>query len=227
MFIDKGTLLRLRIRLSGPYPCRTSRYCNEYSKFLSLLQWIDTAIYFPLLWQFSLILYGINNFANLKTQCFTSCLHQLCRKLISIVTCYLLTRRIICGLRILCSIYWILHQAEFTITYNTSKYITWTSNFFWFFICPKLAQNTPEDLPWRTAPDEFIFQTARANSFFRLLSQTAFIINTSAPYIVSVICCCQLLVCSLPWYMHAYRPLPSCNNTPIVPVARLVVSADT
>jgi hypothetical protein len=29
--------------------------------------------------------------------------------------------------------------------------------------------------------------------------------------------CCQLFVCPLPWYMHAYRPLPSCNNTPTVP----------
>jgi hypothetical protein len=63
-----------------------------------------------------------------------------------------------CGLCI--SICWILHQAAFTITYNTSNYITWTSNFFWFFIWPKLAQTTPEDLPWQTARDEFIFQTA-------------------------------------------------------------------
>jgi hypothetical protein len=41
-----------------------------------------------------------------------------------------------------------------------------------------------------------------------------------------VIHCCQLLVCSLPRYMRAYRPLLSCNNSPMVAVARLVVSAD-
>jgi hypothetical protein len=43
----------------------------------------------------------------------------------NIVTCYLLTRRIIyvgCGFCV--SIYWILHQATFTVTCNTSNYIT-------------------------------------------------------------------------------------------------------
>jgi hypothetical protein len=36
---------------------------------------------------------------------------------INIVTCYLLTRRIICWVTDFCvSIYWILHQAEFIIT---------------------------------------------------------------------------------------------------------------
>jgi hypothetical protein len=39
--------------------------------------------------------------------------------------------------------------------------------------------------------------------------------------LVSVTHCCQLLVCPLPCYMHVYRPLPSCNNTPTVPVARV------
>jgi hypothetical protein len=110
------------------------------------------------------------------------------------------------------SIYWILHQAALAITYNTSNYITWTNNFFWFFIWPKLAQTTPEELLCRTARDEFIFQTAS-------------IINTSAPYIVLVIHCCQLLVYALPRYMRAHRPPPRCNNSPIVAVARLVVSA--
>jgi hypothetical protein len=105
---------------------------------------------------------------------------------------------------------WILHQAEFTITYNTSNYITGTNNFFWFFICPKLAQTTPEYLPWRTARDEFIFQTA-------------VIINASCLYNLGD----SWLVCSLPRYVHFYRPLLSCNNNPIVAVARLVVSADT
>jgi hypothetical protein len=41
-----------------------------------------------------------------------------------------------------------------------------------------------------------------------------------------VIHCCQLLVSSLPRYMRAYRPLLSCNNSPIVAVARLVVFVD-
>jgi hypothetical protein len=36
---------------------------------------------------------------------------------INIVTCWLATRRIICGFWILCSVYWINRQAEFTITY--------------------------------------------------------------------------------------------------------------
>jgi hypothetical protein len=35
----------------------------------------------------------------------------------NIVTCWLVTRQIICGLWILCSVYWIYRQAEFTITY--------------------------------------------------------------------------------------------------------------
>jgi hypothetical protein len=33
--------------------------------------------------------------------------------------------------------------------------------------------------------------------------------------------CCQFLVCSLPRYVRFYRPLLSCNNTPVVLVARL------
>jgi hypothetical protein len=41
-----------------------------------------------------------------------------------IVTCFLLTRRIICGLRILYLDLLDLHQASFTITYNTSNFIT-------------------------------------------------------------------------------------------------------
>jgi hypothetical protein len=46
------------------------------------------------------------------------------------------------------SIYWIWHhQAELQSLKTFPIYITWTSNFFWFFICPKLAQTTPEDLP--------------------------------------------------------------------------------
>jgi hypothetical protein len=34
-----------------------------------------------------------------------------------IVTCWLVTRQIICRFWILCSVYWIYYQAEFTITY--------------------------------------------------------------------------------------------------------------
>jgi hypothetical protein len=89
-----------------------------------------------------------------------------------IVTCYLLTRRIISGLRILYFDLFDLHQAVFTITHNICNYITWTSNFFWFFICPKLAQpllwsfryellvmNSCGELLLRTVRDE-LFQTA-------------------------------------------------------------------
>jgi hypothetical protein len=53
----------------------------------------------------------------------TSCIH------VHIVTCYLLTRRIIyvgCGFRI--SIYWILHQAMFTITYIVTSHEPTTSS---------------------------------------------------------------------------------------------------
>jgi hypothetical protein len=38
-------------------------------------------------------------------------------------------------------------QAELQSLNNTSNRINYSSNFFWFFICPKLAQITPEDLP--------------------------------------------------------------------------------
>jgi hypothetical protein len=79
------------------------------------------------------------------------------------------------------------------------------------------VQTTPEYLPWWTAHDEFLFQTPSADCCNN---------QSLAPYIVSVIHCCQFLVCSLPRYMRAYRPLVSCNNSPIVAVARLVVSAD-
>jgi hypothetical protein len=86
---------------------------------------------------------------------------------------------------------------------NTSNYITWTSNLFWFFICPKLAQTTAEYLPWRTAPDEFIYPTASSDSHRRLhrrLPWPDFIADCRdnqclAPYIVSVTHCSQLLVC--------------------------------
>jgi hypothetical protein len=40
------------------------------------------------------------------------------------VTCYLLTRQIVCGLRILYLDLLDLHQAEVAVTYNTSNYIT-------------------------------------------------------------------------------------------------------
>jgi hypothetical protein len=38
-------------------------------------------------------------------------------KLKTTVTCYLVTRQIISGFWILCSVYWIYRQVEFTITY--------------------------------------------------------------------------------------------------------------
>jgi hypothetical protein len=41
-----------------------------------------------------------------------------------------------------------------------------------------------------------------------------------------VIHCCQLLVCSLPRYMRAYRPLLSCNNCPIVSVAHATLPTE-
>jgi hypothetical protein len=45
-------------------------------------------------------------------------------RVLNIVTCYLLTHRIICGLRILYLNLLDIHQAVFTITYNISNYIT-------------------------------------------------------------------------------------------------------
>jgi hypothetical protein len=44
--------------------------------------------------------------------------------IINIVTCYLLTRRIISGLRILYLDLLDIHEVEFTVTYNLSNYIT-------------------------------------------------------------------------------------------------------
>jgi hypothetical protein len=43
---------------------------------------------------------------------------------IYIVTCWLVTRQIICGFWILCSIYWLYRQTEFTINYNTLNLTT-------------------------------------------------------------------------------------------------------
>jgi hypothetical protein len=100
---------------------------------------------------------------------------------IDIVTCYLLTHRIISGLRIFISIYWI-HQAEFTITYNLCNYITWTSNLFWFSICPKLVQTTPEDLP---CPLVNCYRV-----LFVMTAMTRLLRNQSlTPFIVSAIHC--------------------------------------
>jgi hypothetical protein len=40
----------------------------------------------------------------------------------NIVTCYLVTRSIICGFWIFYSVYWICRQAEFTITYYSLNF---------------------------------------------------------------------------------------------------------
>jgi hypothetical protein len=120
---------------------------------------------------------------------------------IYIVTCYLLTRRIINWVAdCFISIYWIYirRSLQSLITLLITSHEPATSsgmNYSWGTLIPDCFCT----LPW---PDCCYNQCL-------------------APYIVSVIHCCQLLVCSLPWYMRFYRPLLSCNNTPIVPVARL------
>jgi hypothetical protein len=56
-----------------------------------------------------------------------------------------------------------------------------------------------------------LWSTPMANCCVELLLQTTSIINPSCFYNLGD----QLLVCSLPRYMHFYRPLLSCNNTPL------------
>jgi hypothetical protein len=84
-----------------------------------------------------------------------------------------------------------------------------------------LWRNSYDELLWSTPiPDSngrLLFRTARANSFYRLLLQTASIINPSCFHSLGD----PLLVCSFPRYMHFYRPLLSSNNTPLLCLPRL------
>jgi hypothetical protein len=94
------------------------------------------------------------------------------------------------------SIYWILHQAEFTITYITSNYITWTSKFFWYELllrncCDEhLFQTAIADCSWWTPNPDVFWWTAITTCSSRLPWPDCFDNQSLAPYIVSVIHCC-------------------------------------
>jgi hypothetical protein len=92
------------------------------------------------------------------------------------------------------SIYWILHQAEFTIAYNTSNYITWTSNFLRNCCDENLFQTPIADCSWWTPNLDLFWWTAITTCSSGLPWPDCFDNQSLAPYIVSVIHCCQLLV---------------------------------
>jgi hypothetical protein len=74
----------------------------------------------------------------------------------NIVTCYLLTRRII--MWVLDFMLDSLHVTSggVTIAYNTSKYITWANNFSWYDL---LLRNCCDEHLFPTASADFVFQT--------------------------------------------------------------------
>jgi hypothetical protein len=147
-----------------------------------------------------------------------------------------------CGFCI--SIYWIYIKRNYTCWLHFQSQITQTSHFFWFLFlrncCDQLLCRTlVTNCFGETAMTNSFGETALANSYDELLSQTpipdcydrllfqtpmadshdqiASIINPSCFYNLGD----QLLVCSLPRSMHFYRPLLSCNNTPLFRLPRL------
>jgi hypothetical protein len=138
-----------------------------------------------------------------------------------------------CGFCI--SIYWIYIrrslQSLITFPITSHKPVTssgssfalnWRKLLLWWTpitdSCGELLWQTPmTELLGRTPFTDSFGKTALANSYDELLSQTASIINPSCFYNLGN----QLLVCSLPRYMRAYRPLLSCNNTPLFWLPRL------
>jgi hypothetical protein len=134
------------------------------------------------------------------------------------------------------SIYWIyirrsLHSL-ITFPITSHKLVTSSGSYSW----GTAVTNCCVELLWRTALAKFLWQTPMADSlgetpipdcYDRLPWQTALadrydqtdsIINPSCFYNLGD----QLLVCSFPRYMHIYRPLLSCNNTPLFWLPRLL-----
>jgi hypothetical protein len=201
------------------------------------------------LFPWNIILYFLSSYDYIVSWIYFVMLYHLLN-LINIVTCYLLTRRIICGLRILYLDLLDLHQAVFTIAYN----ITQTSNFFWFLFsrnccdqlpCRTLVTNSCGELFWWTSianvRDELLLQTPMADCCDELLGrtpftdfsdlmncygQTASIISPSSSYnlgdqLLSIV---GLFVATI----HAcWQTVTKLQQFPIVAVAKLVVSADT
>jgi hypothetical protein len=99
------------------------------------------------------------------------------------------------------SIYWIyIRSLQSLITFPITSHIPVTSSGSSFVL------NWRKLLLWSFC-DELLWWTAMANSYSRLLWQSTLhcLYNLSD----------QLLFCSLPRYMRAYRPLLSCNNSPL------------
>jgi hypothetical protein len=103
-----------------------------------------------------------------------------------IVTCCLLTRRIISGLRIFISIYWIyirqrlqslitlpIATDELANSSGSSSAPSWRKPLLWIFRDELLVMNSCGELLYRTpnpdSYDELLDETARASSFHRLL----------------------------------------------------------
>jgi hypothetical protein len=153
------------------------------------------------------------------------------------MTCYLLTRRIISGLRIL-----YLNLLDvlggITMACNTSNLISHkpvTSsgvNYSW----GTFVTSCCVELLWWTVVNcyrRLLWRTPVENSCHELLWWNVAYSILNCLYNLGD----QLLVCSLPRYMRAYRTLLSCNNSPLFRLpgylayrtvgSNLVVSADT
>jgi hypothetical protein len=127
------------------------------------------------------------------------------------------------------SIYWILHQAELQslITLPITSHEPATSpgmNDSWGTAVTNTYSRLLSHCSWWTPNLDSFWWTAITTCSSRLPWPDCRDNQCLAHFIVWANHC---YFCSLPRYVRFYRPLLSCNNTPIVAVARVVVSADT
>jgi hypothetical protein len=101
---------------------------------------------------------------------------------------------------------------------------------YWIYISGiTLADYTSilkSDKPVTCSGVNYSWGASVTNSCVEILSQTAVANSFGETVAYSILNCLynlgdQLLVCSLPWYMHFYRPLLSCNNSPLFWLSRL------
>jgi hypothetical protein len=120
-----------------------------------------------------------------------------------------------------------IHSCASSVT-NWSWWLLWWTplvNCYGELLRQNYSGELLSDLFWWTAMARLLLQTAITTCSSRLLppdcswwTHTPDCCHNQSltPFIVSAIHCCQLLVCSLPRYMRAYRALLSCNNSPLL-----------